>query len=821
MGRIIGIDLGTTNSVVAVADDVRARVLNSKEGKPSIRSIVGLLKKKGKQAGGDPELLVGDVAEDNWEMAPKDTISSVKRLMGRAVSDAEVKKIRQWALYDIVQPSDGTTDSVSVVMGGKEYSPIEISAMILRKIKEDAEMRLNAEVTHAVITTPAYFGQIQKDATRRAGLKAGLVVTQILDEPTAAAIAFGIENQSSEEPKYLLVYDLGGGTFDISVLMWGGNIIAPLNLQGDMWLGGDNFDQVIIEYAVDQIKEEYGVDPTGTPRFMVALRKKARELKERLSASSSATLLLPGMLKDSDGDPLDVRVDLTRDDFERLISPLVDRTLELSQRALHAAGLTKDQVHCVLLAGNATNVPLVQERLRQTFGKDKVFTDIHPKHCVAMGAAVVAARIGEREVACQGPDPSDPRRVCGHMNPATAERCANCKAPLRLEDAPAQAADGDGDSFEIPGGIAAFHYGTKSIGDTFNIFIHKNDPFPTQEPETRTFGTTRVNQRILSIPVYGGENTEKASANEKQGEAIVFLPAGLPANTPVLICLWLDKDCIFELTAHLQDGTDLMPMIVKGGADQRAVEMLEDLERSIHEKKQALTVEELREVEHGRGEVFNKLRGEHFHAALDAAKQLKARVDDMGVKPPSPPTDPLKTRVENACGFAMFIANQYPWALGAEKAYQINQAVEQLQEVAAKDDRKAMTQQVTLLERELNNLPPEVTLLLGMRAAIMGRLAPLDREAGDRFLEELETLEGDFARSPMAAAKKLAEFATRLMAAIAEAERKQPKGAGAKCPSCGVALGGERICPACGEDSWLAGPRSTGGQVITSGLISR
>ncbi|MCK5652701.1 MAG: Hsp70 family protein, partial [Gemmatimonadetes bacterium] len=232
MGQMVGIDLGTTNTVIAIVDGPRPRVLHTREGKPELRSVVSLRRRRGRKnapEGDATEILVGDAAYDNWGMAPRDTVLSIKRLMGRGFSDPEIQKVQEWAQFKVVKPSHGTKDSVRVILGDEEYSPSDISAMILKKAKEDAEFRLGEEVTHAVITVPAYFGQIQRDATRIAGLKAGLKVIKVLDEPTAAAIAFGTESPD-DTPRTLLVYDLGGGTFDVSLLMVAGNIFAPLNL---------------------------------------------------------------------------------------------------------------------------------------------------------------------------------------------------------------------------------------------------------------------------------------------------------------------------------------------------------------------------------------------------------------------------------------------------------------------------------------------------------------------------------------------------------------------------------------------------------------
>jgi len=483
MGRIIGIDLGTTNSVAAISVGVRPNVFDSREWKQQIRSIVGLKKRKGRKTGGEPELLVGDTAEDNWELAPEDTIVSIKRLMGRGVADSEVQDIRKNVKFNIVQPSQGTKDSLRVIMGGKEYSPIDISALILRKIKEDAEFRLGEEVTHAVITVPAYFSQIQRDATRKAGLKAGLEVTKILDEPTAAAIAFGMEKQESAEPKNILVFDLGGGTFDISILMWAGNIFAPLNLQGDMWLGGDNFDHLLVDFAVGKIREEYEVDPVSNTRFMVVLQRAARTVKERLSSAASADLIVSGLLKDDDGDPVDVDMEITLQQFERLIQPLVDRTIELTEAAMFDAGLTTgegkpdpSQIHYVLMTGNSTNIPQIQLVMEHMFGSEKVMRTMHPKYCVAIGAAIMAVRAGVGWE-CQAPDPSDPSLICANWNDEDAAECAKCGSP-NTEN---KCQEEQNEFLSCP--LSPFHYGAMTAGDKFQIYVKKNDLYPTQDPD--------------------------------------------------------------------------------------------------------------------------------------------------------------------------------------------------------------------------------------------------------------------------------------------------------------------------------------------------
>ena len=309
------------------------------------------------------------------------------------------------------------------------------------------------------------------------------------------------------------------------------------------------------------------------------------------------------------------------------------KAVRLVHKAIRNAKLSPEQIDYVLMAGNSTTVPLVQQVLEDLFGPEKILRKVHPKHSVAMGAAIVAAMIGNR-VVCQAPDPSDSKRECGHVNVPDALVCANCGVSLQLEPAaPGQpAAAGPGIFLsDLKRGVAPFHYGTQSAGDKFNVLIHNGDPYPTEDPQPQSFPTPFPNQRMISIPVYGGDNLEKASANEKQGEAFAILPLGLPQGTSVRLRLWLNSNGIFELTAHLENGTDLKPWIVeKGEANEKAIRAIEG--RAVARAKgRCHRPDDRKKVESARSRVFEKMCNKDFDGALQDAENLVKMVEGMGV----------------------------------------------------------------------------------------------------------------------------------------------------------------------------------------------
>src|SRR5829696_2811665 len=330
MGRIIGIDLGTTNSVVAVIEGGEPVVIPSSEGNNTIPSVVAINPK-------NDERLVGKVARNQGVMNPENTIFSIKRFMGRKFNDPESKDARTRIPYIVKEAPNG---DVRVVMGGRDYSPPEISAMILQKLKADAEAYLGEPVTQAVITVPAYFNDSQRQATKDAGQIAGLEVLRIINEPTASALAYGLDKKEDEE---IAVYDLGGGTFDISILRLGEGIFEVISTNGDTHLGGDDFDQRIIEWICDEFKREQGIDLRQDRMALQRLKEAAERAKIELSSTMQTELNLPFVTADASG-PKHLNLTLTRAKLEQLVADLVERTAGPCQQALQDAGLATNQV---------------------------------------------------------------------------------------------------------------------------------------------------------------------------------------------------------------------------------------------------------------------------------------------------------------------------------------------------------------------------------------------------------------------------------------------------------------------------------------------
>lgn len=373
MSKILGIDLGTTNSCMAVIEGGEPKVLENKEGNRTTPSVVAVNK--------NGERIVGVTAKRQAVTNSENTIYSVKRLIGRRYSDDEVQRDLKVLPYKVIQAGEG----VKVAMSGKEYSPQEISAMILQKLKADAEAKLGETITQAVITVPAYFDDSQRKATKDAGKIAGLEVTRVINEPTAAALAYGFDKKKDQQ---IAVYDLGGGTFDISILDISADTVEVKSTNGDTHLGGDDFDQEIIKWIAEEFRKTEGIDLSKDQMALQRLKESAEKAKIELSSAFETEINQPFITTTPDG-PKHLILKLTRAKLEEIVGPLVEKTLEPTKMALKDAGLETKDIDEVVLVGGQTRMPMVQETVEKLFGK-KPHIGVNPDEVVAVGAAVQA-----------------------------------------------------------------------------------------------------------------------------------------------------------------------------------------------------------------------------------------------------------------------------------------------------------------------------------------------------------------------------------------------------------------------------------------------
>src|SRR5512146_2251628 len=378
MAKIIGIDLGTTNSVAAVMSGGEPIVIPSAEGERLVPSVVAVNK--------NHERLIGRVARNQAVVNPENTIFSIKRFMGRKFNDAEVQKALSRVPYKVVQAPNG---DLRVILDGKEYSPPEVSAMILGKLKADAEAYLGETVTQAVITVPAYFNDAQRNATKDAGKIAGLEVLRIINEPTASSLAYGLDKKKNE---VIAVDDLGGGTFDISILDVGDGVFQVRATSGDTFLGGDDFDIRVMDYLIEQFKKDNGIDLHNDRQALQRLKEAAEKAKIELSTTMQTEINLPYLTADASG-PKHLVMTLSRAKLEQLTADLVDRTIAPLKQALTDAGLTAGDINEVVMVGGMTRMPAVQDRVRAFFGKEP-HKGVNPDEVVAVGAAIQAGVLG-------------------------------------------------------------------------------------------------------------------------------------------------------------------------------------------------------------------------------------------------------------------------------------------------------------------------------------------------------------------------------------------------------------------------------------------
>lgn len=485
MARIVGIDLGTTNSVVAVMEGGEPTVIPTAEGGRLCPSVVAVNPKTG-------ERLVGQVARRQAITNPENTIFSIKRLMGRKFSDPEVAKARKVLPYKIVERGNG---DVWVVMGDKEYSPPEISAMILAKLKADAEAYLGEKVTRAVITVPAYFNDSQRQATKDAGRIAGLEVLRIINEPTASSLAYGLDKKKDE---VIAVYDLGGGTFDISILDIGEGVFEVKSTNGDTFLGGDDFDQLIIDWIADEFLKEQGINLRNDRMALQRLKEAAEKAKIELSSTMQTEINLPFITADASG-PKHLNMNLTRAKLEQLVGDLVEKSMGPCRQALADAGLDVSQIDEVILVGGQTRTPLVQGKVEELFGRTP-HKGVNPDEVVAIGAAIQAGVLG------------------GQVDDV-----------LLLD-------------------VTPLTLGIETLGGVATALIERNTTIPTRK--SQSFSTAADSQTQVQINVVQGERP-MAAGNKHLGtfilDGIPPAPRGIPQ---IEVTFDIDADGILHVSAQ-------------------------------------------------------------------------------------------------------------------------------------------------------------------------------------------------------------------------------------------------------------------------------
>jgi len=465
MGKVIGIDLGTTNSCVAIMDGSQARVIENSEGARTTPSIVAFT---------EDERLVGQPAKRQAVTNPENTIFGVKRLIGRRADDADLAKDKKNMPFSVI---DGGNGDAWVEVRNEKYSPSQVSAFILGKMKETAESYLGEEVTQAVITVPAYFNDAQRQATKDAGKIAGLEVLRIINEPTAAALAYGLDKQ---ETHTIAVYDLGGGTFDVTILEIDDGLFEVKSTNGDTFLGGEDFDMRIVNYLADEFKKAHGVDLTKDKMALQRLKEAAEKAKIELSSSSQTEINQPFISMGSDGQPLHMVIKLTRAKLESLVSDLIQGSLKPCKAALKDAGLSANEIDEIVLVGGMTRMPKVVEEVTKFFGKEP-HKGVNPDEVVAMGAAIQAGVL-------QG----------------------DVKDVVLLD-------------------VTPLSLGIETLGGVFTRLIDRNTTIPTNK--SQIFSTAEDNQSAVTIRVFQGER-EMAADNKLLGqfnlENIPPAPRGMP-----------------------------------------------------------------------------------------------------------------------------------------------------------------------------------------------------------------------------------------------------------------------------------------------------
>jgi molecular chaperone DnaK len=566
MAKVIGIDLGTTNSCVAVMEGGKPKVVENAEGARTTPSIVAFTK--------DGERLVGQPAKRQAVTNPDNTVFAVKRLIGRRFDDPVTKKDTELVPYKITRGPNG---DAWVNAGGKDYSPSQISAFILQKMKETAEAYLGETVTQAVITVPAYFNDAQRQATKDAGQIAGLEVLRIINEPTAAALAYGLEKQDG---KTIAVYDLGGGTFDVSILEIGDGVFEVKSTNGDTFLGGEDFDAKIVDWLADEFKKQEGIDLRGDRLALQRLKESAERAKIELSSAQTTEVNLPFITADQNG-PKHLVKSLSRADLEKLVEELIKRTLDPCKKALADAGVAAKDIAEVVLVGGMTRMPRVRQVVQDFFGKEP-HTGVNPDEVVAMGAAIQAGVL-------QG----------------------DVKDVLLLD-------------------VTPLSLGIETLGGVFTRMIDRNTTIPTKK--SQTYSTAEDNQNAVTIRVFQGER-EMAADNKLLGQFdLVGIPPAPRGVPQIEVTFDIDANGIVNVSAK-DRGTGKEQQIriqASGGLSDSDIEkMVQEAERFAEEDKQRREAAEAKNNAEGLVHSTERQLVEHGDKVDESLKtEIQAAIDE-------------------------------------------------------------------------------------------------------------------------------------------------------------------------------------------------
>jgi len=622
MGKVIGIDLGTTNSCVSIMDGGKPKVIENSEGGRTTPSIVGF--------SDDGERLVGQSAKRQAVTNPSDTLYAIKRLIGRTFDDPTTQKDMKMVPYDIVKSDGG---DAWVKAKGEKYSPSQVSAMILQKMKETAESYLGENVDQAVITVPAYFNDAQRQATKDAGKIAGLEVLRIINEPTAAALAYGLEK---EEGHTIAVFDLGGGTFDVSVLEIGDGVFEVKSTNGDTFLGGEDFDMRLVDYFADEFKKENTIDLRTDKMALQRLKEAAEKAKIELSSSQQTEVNLPFITADASG-PKHFQVKLTRAKLESLVADLIKRTLEPCKKALKDAGLTASDIKDVVLVGGQTRMPKIQEIVQDFFGREP-HKGVNPDEVVAMGAAIQAGVL-------QG----------------------DVKDVLLLD-------------------VTPLSLGIETLGGVFTRLIERNTTIPTKKGQV--FSTAEDNQGAVTIRVFQGER-EMAADNKLLGQFdLVGIPSAPRGVPQIEVAFDIDANGIVNVTAK-DKGTGKEQQIriqASGGlSDADIDQMVKDAEANADADKARKALVEAKNQAEALVHSAEKNVAEHGEkASAEDKSAIETAIADLKTALEGEDVDDISAKTETLTQATMKLGEQIYKASQEEAAAAGNETEVEAADAAAK-----------------------------------------------------------------------------------------------------------------------------------------